>query len=515
LLQTAGISMLRYPGGSYSDFYHWFNNTLVPQAQPGEPGACNQVVGGAPAPNCGYLARDTDFGHFVQLLASTSTVGMITVNYGSNPTAGGPATPQEAAAWVAYANGDPTNQTLIGVDSTGRDWKTVSYWASLRAATPLAADDGMNFLRIGQQAPVGIQYWEIGNEIYGNGYYGAPGWEEDLHAAYNTTGSTDRFGNAALSPREYGDTVLEFVAAMKAVDPTIQIGAVLDMTLADTFFNDWNATVLDRCAAAIDFGIVHYYPNHVTGGIGGVVDQAATLADPRNIASELSSLRTLLVQHGGSSAATLPLAVTEAGPVSFTSTITDPTIHGLLATDAYLTLLENGIFNVAWLELHNGTFLTPSQGRGPAYYGIQLSHLAAAPGDTLVQATSTVALLRAHAAKRADGSVAVTLINDDPSNSVLVQLNFTGVTLPSSAVRYDWGKSITPPSAALAATTVNNPANGMQVPLQAYSATTLVFGAGTASAMTGSMEVRPPEAVSAEPADARASPSVSPALPQQ
>ncbi len=479
-LKTAGIALLRYPGGLYSDFYHWYNYTLVPQQQPGAPGPCNQQPGKAPAANCGYLAVNSDFGHFVQVLASSSTVGMITVNYGSNPIAGGPATPQEAAAWVAYANGDPSNPTVIGVDATGQDWKTVSYWASLRAATPLGTDDGMNFLRLGRSTPVGVQYWEIGNELYGNGYYGAPGWEEDLHAPYNTSGSANRVGNAALSPQVYGTNVLAFIAAMKAVDPTIKIGAVLDMNLNDSWFNDWNTKVLEQCATAIDFGILHYYPNQV---VNGVVDPVATLADPnKNIASELNSIRALLQKYGGAAAAAMPLAATETGPVSYTATINDPTIQGLFATDAYLTLLENGFFNIDWLELHNGTFLTPTpnQGPGPAYYGIQLSHLAAGPGDTLIQTVTTIDVsgvqqVRAHAAKRGDGSVAVTLINDDPVNTAAFQLNFTGLTLGSTAVRYDWGKGVTPPAAALVPTAVSNPGNGMLVSVPPYSVTTVAF----------------------------------------
>ena len=53
----------------------------------------------------------------------------------------------EAAAWVAYANGSPANTLALGTDAKGRNWQTVGYWAALRAAAPLASDDGYNFLR--------------------------------------------------------------------------------------------------------------------------------------------------------------------------------------------------------------------------------------------------------------------------------------------------------------------------------------------------------------------------------
>ena len=57
--------------------------------------------------------------------------------------------------------------------------ENAGYWASLRAATPLATDDGLNFLRLGRSAPFGIQYFEVGNEVYGS-------WETDEHAARTT-----------------------------------------------------------------------------------------------------------------------------------------------------------------------------------------------------------------------------------------------------------------------------------------------------------------------------------------
>ena len=33
----------------------------------------------------------------------------------------------------------------------------------------------------------GVKYWEIGNEVYGNGHYGAD-WEADNHADKSPTG---------------------------------------------------------------------------------------------------------------------------------------------------------------------------------------------------------------------------------------------------------------------------------------------------------------------------------------
>jgi hypothetical protein len=68
LLRDAGVQMMRYPGGSYADIYHWKDHTA--------PG--------------GYVAPNTDFDTF---MAATKRVGaqpMIIANYGTG-------TPAEAA----------------------------------------------------------------------------------------------------------------------------------------------------------------------------------------------------------------------------------------------------------------------------------------------------------------------------------------------------------------------------------------------------------------------------------
>ncbi len=66
--------ILRYPGGSLSDSYHW---------------ATNKTDDGA--------SWASDFNTFANLLTSSNHAGMITVNYGSG-------TPSEAASWVSNAN---------------------------------------------------------------------------------------------------------------------------------------------------------------------------------------------------------------------------------------------------------------------------------------------------------------------------------------------------------------------------------------------------------------------------
>jgi hypothetical protein len=85
-LQAAGITQVRWPGGSDSDQYHWETNTQC---------------------NGGYADPDDTFLNFVNDMALPANLDVaLTANYGSNSdcTAGGD--PSEAADWVSAALGD-------------------------------------------------------------------------------------------------------------------------------------------------------------------------------------------------------------------------------------------------------------------------------------------------------------------------------------------------------------------------------------------------------------------------
>ncbi len=427
LLKEAGIALLRWPGGGYADNYHWSIHRMTPWFNnPAMPG---------------YLGPGSDFGGFISLLTSFDGAAMITVNYGSNMTGDGPGEPMEAAAWVAYANGDPSSDVAIGVDSTGHDWGTVGAWASLRASDRLAAEDGKNFLRIAHPSPLGIRYWEIGNEVFGNGYYtrapaagtvdagaGALGYEEDLHVPYD---GTTRSGHPALSGSSYGAGVRAYIEAMKAVDPSIKIGAVLNTPPNDYSWGPtWNMDVLQASGPVIDFVIVHLYTGR----------NAANLlrAPAQRVPAMTSELRNLIATYCGDNANNVELMMTEIGP-NFAVPAAQSQAAGLFAADSYVSLLEAGFSNIDWLELHNGSFLVEqTQAKGPAFNGIRMAHLLAAPGDTLVQASSDANLIVAHAAARADGTVGVLLINTQPAASTLVTVSINGASLDASGSRFDY-----------------------------------------------------------------------------
>ncbi len=407
-LAAAGIALLRYPGGGYSDNYHWSTYSMTPWAD-GNPG---------------YLAEGNDFGGFVSVLDATGTQAMITVNYGSNLGGDGPGEPKEAAAWVAYANGDVDDETVIGEDGTGVDWMTVAHWARMRASAPLATDDGYNFLRIGRAEPLHIRYFEIGNEVFGNGYYGQ-NYELDLHLAY-TGDDEERIGHEALSPTTYGRGVVAYAEAMRAVDPSIAIGAVLNTPPRDYEWGpDWNERVLAECADVIDFVVVHFYR--------GSDDHSVMRAPHGDIDEIMRELGDTLAEAAGDDAGRIEVAVTELGP---NTGDVSPVAVGIFAAEAHATFLEEGAFNLDWLELHKPSFIDERTGRtGPAHDGIRLARLLAGPGDRYVQAASGTPGVYVHAAIREEGTLGLMVVNVNDDDVTALPVTITGGAIGSAGTR--------------------------------------------------------------------------------
>ena len=166
-LHAAGITAVRYPGNhGVADLYHWSTKT----------------TSRFPGAEAGYFAPESNFASFAQMAEMLGQT-VIVVNYGANFDGTGGGEPVEAAAWVAYANGNASDTRTLGKDSTGQDWQTVGYWATIRGQAPLAADDGLNFLRIQHPRPFGFKLWQVGDEVYNNGFYGGGHTgNPDLHA---------------------------------------------------------------------------------------------------------------------------------------------------------------------------------------------------------------------------------------------------------------------------------------------------------------------------------------------
>jgi hypothetical protein len=427
LLRAVGVTSIRYPGGSIGDAYHFEDHlkySMVPTS--------NSPDGFV------YVAPEADFGRFVSIVQSVGANAFITINYGSNPTTTGPGLPEEAAAWVAYANALPTNTTVIGMDTSPmpRDWMTAGYWAGLRASAPIPVDDGLNYLRINHPDPVGIKYWEIGNEIYGNGYFGAGlSWEVDMHVISGANLGS-RSGAAALSPTTYGKGVAAFATLMKKVDPNVKIGGIVNWP--DSRWTNFNKDVMTQECGSIDFVVNHYY--------AGTSIASLLTAPGTDIPTMFKDLHTLLAANcPAGKGATMPIAITEwspnpndSGPIQNAYNampMTNTQTFGIFAANGYATFMEQGALALHWHELHGKSYIpnnagidTPSFG----YHGAQLAHAFAGAGDSLLaqpavtNAGTLANLLITHASKHADGSFSVMITNASPTIAANVTLNVTG-----------------------------------------------------------------------------------------
>jgi hypothetical protein len=496
-LKEAGVGALRYPGGGYADVFHWSVS---------KPALSGNGYGMSPwwgaTNNYGYMGSQTDFGNFVSFVSNANAQAIITVDYGSalqwssaHTKLIGPATngqPQEAAAWVAYANSPTnifgtTNDVTLGVDALTNDWKTAGYWAMMRAAAPLGTDDGYNFLRVRKQLPVGIKYWEIGNETFGTGYYdnSTNGYSVNYAVAYNGTG---RGGKTALSPAFYGQKVNDFSQAMRAVDPTIKIGAVVSTPPGDYSWDirsgqRWIPQVLAQCATNIDFVIAHWYPyagnndlgTNLLSQVGSTIPLMINGATAGQDSGTSSGLRDWINAYRADGT-NVQIFITEFNYNGSISNATLGPVNALFATDSYATWLELGVANIDYLEMATANVVGGSSPltRGPVFYSLKLLHLLASAGDGMLAGFSDSSTLRVHVSVRQDNKVGILLINEDPVQNQTANLVITNIGLAGSGVRYQFGFTNFPannqtPSSGISTNNVSGLGNSFSVVVPAYT----------------------------------------------
>jgi hypothetical protein len=108
--QAAGIKAVRWPGGSWSDVYHWATNTN-----------CQNGAHGGGTPNSNDIFAD-----FVNDIATPAGLDVaLTADYGTNPACNGGGEPSEAAAWVtaALTDGITVSHMTVGNEVYGSTWE--------------------------------------------------------------------------------------------------------------------------------------------------------------------------------------------------------------------------------------------------------------------------------------------------------------------------------------------------------------------------------------------------------
>ncbi len=163
-----------------------------------------------------------------------------------------------------------------------------------------------------------VRYWEIGNELYG-----------DWHPNHCTA-------------EEYGKRAAEFIKAMKAVDPSIQI------TVVWVLEGEWNKVVFDYTKDIADGVNVHHYPQHA-----GEENDFALLAAPSSLNSILPSVKDQVKEYGVSGK-NYKIWLTEWNSVDFNpGPQTISIVNGLFVSEYLATLAVHNIDQASYWDIHN------------------------------------------------------------------------------------------------------------------------------------------------------------------
>ena len=298
-------------------------------------------------------------------------------------------------------NAATSSSVPLGADAKGTNWQTAGYWATLRASAPLGSDDGKNFLRISRTTPLGFKYWEIGNECYGS-------WETDSNTV-------------AHDPYTYAVRATNYIALMKAVDPTIKIGVVSTPgedtyvnntshsaynSRTATYHNGWTPVMLatlNSAGVTPDFLVHHFYSEYGSDNDQTVLQASANWASDPPICASKSRIIS------GTIGTNIELLVTEnnadSGNQGKQST---SVVNGLYLADSLAQLMKTEFNAFIWWDLRNGTdangdFSASLYGwrtNGdlgvtgnlntlyPTFYTFKLMQDFVQPGDTMITATS-------------------------------------------------------------------------------------------------------------------------------
>jgi hypothetical protein len=395
-LTELGTQILRFPGGSASDEYHWATDTS----------------------DSNTWTWATSFNSFMHIATNRAAQAIITVNYGTG-------TPAEAAAWVRSAN--VTNHC--------------------------------NF-----------KYWEVGNENYGT-------WETDSNTF-------------AHDPYTYALNAVNFITQMKAADPTIKIGVPV-VTGEDSndngysnnpatnprtgvSHNGWTPVVLATMKSKgvlPDFLIFHVYPEY-----GNPNDQTLLLSSG-NWAGDATDLRQQLTDYLGSDSTNIELFCTENNSDARSPQTRQSTsiVNGLYLADSLAHLMKTEFNSYVWWDLRNGqdtdtTYTNVYGWRGygdiaiignlntryPVFYTFKLMQYLARAGDTVLDASSDYMMLPVYASRKADGSLAVLVVNKDNTTTFNAQLSLGNYLPWTNALTRSFG------IAQDEATRTNSPVPGSQ-----------------------------------------------------
>src|SRR5580704_17520527 len=355
----------------------------------------------------------------------------------------------------------------------------------------------------------GFKYWEVGNECYGT-------WETDTNTV-------------AHDPYTYAQRFQQYYTQMKAVDPTINIGAVA-VTGEDSYANNTNHPVVNprtgqphngwtpvmlatlrSLGITPDFLIYHRYAQ----GPGAESDQGLLLSNS-TWSTDAADLRQQLNDYLGAAAPGVELDCTENNSVyTNPGKQTTSLVNGLFLADSICAAMNTEFNSVVWWDLRNGQETNNNNSSSlygwrqygaygitdsvdpagpadtyPTFYVERLLQHFARGGDQLVNSTSDYPLLSVCAAQRTAGGLTLLVVNKSPSIAFNTNITVSGTSPGGSGTLYSYG--IPQDNAAKtgvgSADVSSSPITGLSTNFSynfpAYSANVIAFGTGGASSPT-------------------------------
>lgn len=268
--------------------------------------------------------------------------------------------------------------------------------------TPEEAAAWVKYLNIDKKK--NVKLWEVGNELYGT-------WHKKH-----------------CSAEEYGKRAVDFIKAMKNVDPSILITVVWDLE------GDWNKEVFKYTKDIADGVNVHNYPQG-----SGEENDIALLASPQILDDIIKSVRSQLSDFGQKGKA-YQIWLTEWNSVDFNPGPQSlGIVNGLFVADYLGMLAKQNIEQASYWNIHNGFFenggdygyLSRSDlAEGvniprPSYWGFKLANESLR--GSLVQCSSDDKKVSAYANLHSNGTKSLLIINKYPQTSANVTLTIPGL----------------------------------------------------------------------------------------
>ena len=259
----------------------------------------------------------------------------------------------------------------------------------------------------------GLKYFSLGNE-------------PDLYSSQGGLADATMPAIAGFSPANYCTTATAYVAAMKAVDPTIKIvGPDLSWKYQAGTSNDWLTPILTSCGNLFDVVAIHRYPFEAMQAT-----RASAAADAAQFRTTIASVRGILTATGQG---TKPLAITEMNVAyDATSCVLDASpgtvgsalwLADGLGTAIDLGLWTSAVWDISDTDAWSLGLIGPAPGHvpRPEYYAYAL--YAEHVGPETLQITSAPAGVSAHASRAAA---------DDATEIIVVNWNESAATLAFS-----------------------------------------------------------------------------------